>query len=115
VRVLVCGGRDFRNVALLCYHLDGINWKLGISAVIHGSARGADSLADNWAKSRDIPRLRFPADWAANGRAGGPIRNRQMLVQGKPDLVVAFPGGDGTADMIRQAVFAGVKVFEVYV
>ena len=34
-----------------------------------------------------------------------------MLAEGKPDLVVAFPGGAGTANMIEQARAAGVRVF----
>jgi hypothetical protein len=43
----------------------------------------------------------------------GPLRNYQMLEEGKPDLVVAFPGGGGTKDMVRRAVKAGVSVHEV--
>ena len=45
----------------------------------------------------------FKADWDKFGRAAGPIRNAQMLREGKPDLVVAFPGGRGTANMVAQA------------
>jgi len=52
----------------------------------------------------------FPADWSRHGKSAGPIRNRQMLIEGRPDIVVAFPGGKGTANMIKQAVEAGVKV-----
>jgi ABC-type sugar transport system substrate-binding protein len=36
-----------------------------------------------------------------------------MLDEGKPDIVVAFPGGTGTADMVRRARKAGVVVIEV--
>lgn len=54
----------------------------------------------------------FPADWERNGRAAGPIRNRQML-DGKPDLVIAFPGGKGTADMVAEAKRRGIAVREV--
>jgi len=48
-----------------------------------------------------------------HGRAAGPVRNAQMLAEGKPDFVVAFPGGRGTADMCKQARARGVKVVEV--
>lgn len=51
----------------------------------------------------------FPRS-ATNGKAAGPIRNQRMLDEGKPDLVVAFPGGRGTADMVRRAKAAGVPV-----
>jgi hypothetical protein len=37
-----------------------------------------------------------------------------MLEYG-PDLVVAFPGGRGTADMVRRAKAAGCEVLEVTV
>jgi hypothetical protein len=47
--------------------------------------------------------------WA--GKAG-PIRKQQMLDEGKPDLVVAFPGGRGTAHMVRIARAAGIEVIE---
>jgi hypothetical protein len=55
----------------------------------------------------------YPADWAKHGRAASPIRNQQMLDEGRPNLVVAFPGGRGTADMVRRARSAGVEVIEV--
>jgi hypothetical protein len=54
----------------------------------------------------------FYADWDKHGRAAGPIRNQQMLDEGKPDLVVAFllPQGSGTLDMIRRTEKAGIEV-----
>jgi hypothetical protein len=48
------------------------------------------------------------ADWEKLGRSAGPIRNQAMLDEGRPDLVVAFPGHHGTADMVRRARAAGV-------
>jgi hypothetical protein len=55
----------------------------------------------------------FPAEWDKRGRIAGPVRNALMLDVGKPDLVVVFPGGRGTADCVRQARAAGVQVIEV--
>ena len=52
----------------------------------------------------------YPADWDKHGKAAGPIRNKQMIDEGKPDLVIAFPGGRGTAGAVRLAKFAGVTV-----
>lgn len=83
------------------------------SVVIHGAARGADTLAAEWARDRGIPVLPFPADWDSHPRAAGPIRNAQMLREGKPDVVIAFPGGRGTANMIDQAERAGVPVLRI--
>jgi len=53
------------------------------------------------------------AKWSKHGRAAGPIRNQEMIDECKPDLVVAFPGGRGTADMVRRAKAAGIRVIEV--
>jgi hypothetical protein len=64
-----------------------------------------------WAIEAGIPVKPYPADWRLHGRAAGPIRNTLMLVEGRPDLVVAFPGGQGTADMTKKALRAGVKVW----
>jgi hypothetical protein len=111
MRVLVCGGRDYQDMRELFGVLDGIHAKTPIGLVIHGAYRGADTLAAEWAKSRGVRELPFPADWNAHpGGAAGPIRNSRMLAEGGPDLVVAFPGGSGTADCVRKAERAGVPV-----
>lgn len=81
--------------------------------IIHGGANGADSLAHQYAHISGIPVTVYPADWKKHGRGAGPIRNAQMLTEGKPDLVVAFPGGTGTKDMVTRAKRAGVEVLEV--
>lgn len=127
-RVLVCGGRDFgcpdrrrplppeviargnREVLTLFWELDSLDQERRVTRLISGGARGADSLAELWARSRLIPIDLFPANWNRDGKAAGPIRNRRMLEEGRPDLVVAFPGGSGTANMVRIATAAGVPV-----
>lgn len=109
MRLLVCGGRDF-------YDFDRIAAGLApykdASLLMHGDARGADRLSGQWASIFCVPVKKFPAEWGLHGKAAGHIRNQQMLDEGKPDLVVAFPGGKGTADMVRRAKAAGVRVVE---
>jgi hypothetical protein len=70
-------------------------------------------LAGKWAAYNGIPIAEFPAQWDLHGKRAGYLRNKQMLEEGQPDLVVAFPGGRGTADMVRQSREAGVPVIEV--
>lgn len=111
--VLVCGGREFTGAAFVYATLDRLHALYQFSLVIEGDARGADRLGGEWADSRGIPHMKYPADWENLGRAAGPIRNAQMLREGRPDLVVAFPGGRGTAHMVRIAREAGVEVIEV--
>lgn len=110
MRVLVCGGRTFSDREHLRGVLDRIHALTPITAVIHGAASGADAFAGEWAVSRNVIELRFPANWASDGRAAGPIRNKRMLREGRPDVVVAFPGGRGTGDMVLQAERANVRV-----
>lgn len=108
--VLVCGGRDFNDALTLGSWLGGIHKQHGITLLIEGGAEGADFMAREFAEWQGIPVKTYPADWEKHGRSAGPIRNRRMLVEGKPDLVVAFEGGKGTANMVDQAQKAGVRV-----
>lgn len=110
MRLLVCGGRDFRDTKLAYRVLDRLNRAHGIDVVIEGDARGADRIAGYWARRNRIDNIKFRADWDTHGLAAGTIRNGQMLAEGKPDMVLAFPGGRGTADMIRRARAAGVPI-----
>lgn len=113
MRILVCGGRDFSDTIGAYEKLDRLYKKYHFDVLIEGDARGADRIAGYWARKNRIDNLKFRANWNKYGNAAGPIRNQQMLDEGRPDLVVAFPGGDGTADMIRRARKAGVEVIKV--
>lgn len=113
IRVLVCGGRDYRNWPCLSGVLDRLHAENEFVEVIHGAAPGADTLADSWARSRGIPTRRFIALWQTEGKAAGPLRNQRMLDEGRPDMVIIFPGGKGTADMTRRAKAACLRVIEV--
>ena len=111
MRILVCGGRDFSDYKLLSQHLNEYIQQ-GL-VIIHGAARGADSLAMTWALDNADSHEAYPADWNKYGKRAGYIRNVQMLNEGKPDLVIAFPGGKGTQMMINLAEAAGVPVVKV--
>lgn len=111
MRVLVCGGRAYRDEASVFYALDRFHQRHPITVLIHGGARGADSLAHAWATSKQVPVEVYPADWKRYGKAAGYRRNTQMLTEGKPRVVIAFPGGRGTADMVKQAAGADVTVW----
>lgn len=113
VKVLVCGARGFDDRKLLGRTLAQLHEAAPIALVISGGAPGADRLAESWANHRHIPLCVFPANWHHEGKSAGPKRNQRMLDFGRPDLVVAFPGGPGTADMKAKARAAGVKVIEI--
>ena len=107
VRVLVCGGRQFEDRDTLNATLDKLHQERGFTLLIAGGARGADSLAEAWAKAARVPRKIYTAYWDYPSR-----RNQRMLDERRPDLVVAFPGGRGTADMVGRARSAGIEVID---
>lgn len=112
MRILVCGGRDFDNHALLEQTLCRLHRDDTLSLLIHGNASGADRLAGQWAHNHGIDQVSYPANWKAHGRAAGPMRNRRMLHHGRPQGVIAFPGGRGTAHMVELAEQAGLPVWK---
>lgn len=112
MRIIVCGGRDYNNAYAINNALDEIHAATPIYAVIHGNAAGADTIGGQWAKNHGVRCWPVPARWSKHGAAAGPIRNKQMLGM-QPDLVVAFPGGKGTRNMVKQARSAGVPVREI--
>lgn len=120
MRWLVCGGRDHADPQALFAALGEIARQYGKHPdwVIAGGAKGADTAAHDWATVFGIPCRVFRADWAKYGKGAGPIRNQQMLDEGKPDLVIAFPTGrlaesKGTKSMVTKAVIARVPVVVV--
>lgn len=112
-RVLVCGGRAYFDAKRIWSVMDHyLREADNFECLIHGAARGVDSIAGEWAQARGLPVLPFPADWS-KGPIAGPIRNQQMIREGKPTLIIAFPGNYGTANMIDKARRAGVAVLEI--
>lgn len=104
-RILVCGGRDYTDKATVDYTLSEAQryWFATEFCIIQGGARGADALAKTWAVHRGICVLTIDANWDMHKNRAGHIRNKWMLDYGKPDCVIVFPGGSGTADMYKQA------------
>lgn len=109
-RVLIYGGRDYTDSQSVLWALKAIDEKDGVEVVIEGEAAGADTCGRWAAKRLRIPVLPFKANWAKFGRRAGPIRNQQMLDEGRPTLGLACPGGAGTADMTRRLQLAGVEI-----
>lgn len=107
--VAVTGGREFDDVGLVRQTLE----QHPIELLVHGGCSGADRIAQAWAKERGIPEAIYPAHFTRLGRSAGPKRNEWMLRFSSPDLLIAFPGNDGTADCIAQARVKNILVREV--
>jgi hypothetical protein len=123
MRIVVTGGRAYPDREHIFAALEAIHRVTPITALAHGDAgeigpltgrlRGADRLAGVWAETKGIEVVPYPVtreDWKAYGRGAGPRRNRIMLEHFKPDAVVAFPGGNGTADCRRAARERGIEI-----
>lgn len=116
-RVLICGSRDYDNSAKMTEVFDTLERTSKELIIIEGGARGADTMARRIAQKRGIWVEEYPALWDKYGKAAGPIRNAQMLKEGKPDIVYAFftdhTRSKGTANMVAQARAKGVQVVEI--
>jgi YspA, cpYpsA-related SLOG family len=115
MRVLVCGGRANTDRDELYAELDRLHAEYVFMTIIAGGAGGVDALALEWAQARGIATQAFRAEWKTFGRTGraGSLRNARILAESRPDIVIAFPGGRDTANMVKQAKAAGVWVLTV--
>lgn len=114
VIVLVCGGRDFSDRALLFTTMDRVLAKYPDGLlVVHGSAKGADLLAEEWCKARQVMYVGVPAQWDRFGKSAGMQRNRIMRDVWEPKACIAFKGGVGTLGMIGLMREVGVEPWKV--
>jgi hypothetical protein len=115
MKVLACGGRTFADRKTVDWALSAYLNKAEpyTLCIIEGGAPGADTLARQWAERNKCIVMEFPANWTYLGRSAGSKRNQAMLDWGQPDTVVAFPGGPGTADMVRRAKARKINVVEI--
>lgn len=123
ITIIVTGGREYSDPSQMWRVLDHVDKFLapgGVERVVEGASDdvtgpyiGADYWAHQWALARNKDWARCHAKWKEQGRAAGPIRNGVMLSDHEPGLVVEFPGGKGTANMVSQAEKAGVQVIKV--
>ena len=113
MRVLVCGGRDYQDYGTVEKVLDDYHKEHNITVIIHGAATGADMLGEKWAKFNEILYCGIPAKWKEHNKAAGPIRNKWMAENMRVQHVIAFPGGNGTRNMIKEAKTREIPVLEI--
>ena len=101
MKTVIAGGRSFLDYQLMRESLDNLDWT--ITEVVSGTASGADTFGEIYAKSKDISVKRMPADWNQYGRSAGPRRNEDMAKYA--DACVVFWDGKsrGTQHMINFA------------
>ena len=119
MRLIVAGGRDFKDYYLLKETLDNFQQEYGnITEVVSGTALGVDKLGEKYANENNIPIKRFVPDWEGLGKKAGHVRNRQMGSYTKEHngMLVAFwdKHSRGTKGMIDYAKNIGLKSVVVY-
>ena len=122
-RIIVCGGRHFKDYDRLKDEIDNISTRVRKRYVksieiVSGHCAGADQLGERYAEERGYPCKVFPAYWKKYGRAAGPIRNSEMIKYASEvevPVVVAFrsPRTMGTNDTVKKAQHKGFKVVVV--
>ena len=109
MKIVVTGGRSFSDRE----QVFRILYLLNLKRVATGDANGADALVKQWCYLNLVTHVLYEAFWNRRGKAAGPERNERMLVNEKPDLLVAFAGGDGTEGCIELARKHHIEVMRV--
>jgi hypothetical protein len=118
MRLLICGARDWDDYRLVKSEIEDFIANIDqVECIVEGGAKGADYCAKLAAIELDIPYEEFPADWNRLGKRAGPIRNQQMVDEGKPDYLLAFHDklveSRGTRSMLNAAKKAGIPCSEI--
>lgn len=110
MRLLVCGGRHYDDADAVRGELDGAHGTGPLTVLIHGGLAGIGTAAEAWAREHNVHVVRYPPNWTLLGNKAEAHRNAFMLADSRPDMVLAFPGGRDTAELVRTARAAGLPV-----
>lgn len=110
MRVIICGGRNYDDADAIRRALDGLHRQSAITVLIHGSLPALGGPAEAWARDHEVDVIRYPANWSKLGKLAETRRNSFMLADSRADVVLAFPGGRHTADLVRTARESGMGV-----
>ena len=128
MKAIIAGGRKFIPLKPDYLWLDDMHKKLGITMVMSGCATGADQFGEAWAKLHGIPVDAHPAEWTNINAKGAVVKQRRngsfynalagfwrnQAMADTADVLLVFPGGSGTADMIFRARLKGMPVYHAY-
>lgn len=113
MRILVCGARHFEDAETVSRELARAHADVPITVLIHGCVAGVGVLAEAWARRHGIAVIRYPPNWEFYGKKAERLRNAFMIEDSRADLVLAFPGGRHTADLVYRARLADIAVLVI--
>lgn len=106
----VTGGRTFKGYLTIQKALTKVSARFDIT-VVHGDCpTGADRLTREWCERTSTPQRPYPADWTQFGDAAGFLRNTDMVATAGIQLLLSFPGANGTRDMTDKCLAANIPV-----
>ena len=88
MKVIIAGGRGFKDYDLLCEKVDKILSQQDEIVIVSGTAKGADKLGERYAAEHGYPVKTFIPDWGGLGKKAGFIRNEDMALYA--DALILF-------------------------
>ncbi len=110
MRLIIAGGRHLDDVTLIRSALSRAHSLRPVTVLIHGGNGALGIIAEDWAREMRLHVVRYPANWREFGKRAEAIRNAFMLEDSRPDMLLALPGGNDTADLIANATRLGLPV-----
>lgn len=104
MKLLIAGSRGITHpfaVVNAIEHFIGSLDPAEITEIVHGGARGVDTLAQHYADLYKLPCKVFLPDWARYFKAAGFVRNAEMGDYADALLAVWDGKSGGTRDMIE--------------
>ena len=113
MRVLICAGRHYADSRVCRQVLEAFQRLHPVQVVIHGGSQFLGAHIEDWARENAADIVRYPPNWQHHGKQAERLRNRFMLADSRPDIVLALPGGADTEELLDQARSQGLQTLSV--
>ncbi len=104
MKVIIAGSRSLDNYLLVTEAMQRCGYT--VTEVVCGMATGVDNLGERWATTNNIPVKQMPANWNRDGKAAGPIRNREMAKYADAAVIIWDGKSAGTRNMVDEMIRA---------
>jgi hypothetical protein len=119
MNLIVAGSRTLNDKEFVYQGIDYVDayltrWKVLITMVLSGGARGVDRIGEEWAREKGIPVKKVIPEWRKYGRRAGPLRNLKMVHEAQG--IAAFQKDDtpGTKQIVNASIVLGLPYVFVW-